>query len=61
MIPGHYLGPAVPASSLKTADEWVNQQADVVKLQTAEWVVNPAMVNGKNNSVYYFGSNYKSE
>ncbi|MEH6580126.1 MAG: MBL fold metallo-hydrolase [Amphritea sp.] len=61
VIPGHYLGPAVPASSLKTADEWVDQQADVVKLGAAEWVVNPATVNGKSKSVYYFGSNYKSE
>lgn len=63
VIPGHYLveGAELESSSLKSADNWVDAQEDVVKLNTAEMDFNYTMLKKAKKRVYYFGNNYKKD
>ncbi|GAA6164023.1 hypothetical protein NBRC116590_17270 [Pelagimonas sp. KU-00592-HH] len=63
VIPGHYLqvGTVLDSSTLKSADEWVYKNADVVALNSASLTVNKALLEGAQGRVYYFGDNVKKD
>ena len=60
VIPGHYYtkGASSVLTTLSTADEWVDKQDNVTKLETSQIVVNPEMLKNMKREVYYFGMNH---
>jgi len=63
IIPGHYLtkGVALPVSTLKTADEWVERQASKEYLKSSSLTLNKKMIKKERKKIYYFGANYAKE
>ena len=63
VIPGHYYtrGATSVLSTLSSADQWVDRQPDVVRLETSGLVLNPESVASLNGRVYYFGMHHKKE
>jgi L-ascorbate metabolism protein UlaG (beta-lactamase superfamily) len=63
VIPGHYLvkGLTTDVSGLKSADEWVETQSDVRRVEGGGLALNDAELSAANRRVYYFGNGFKSK
>ncbi len=63
VIPGHYYtkGASSVLTTLSSADEWVDAQPNVDKLQTSRLVLNPEKIKDMNEQVMYFGMNHTKE
>ncbi|SMN02706.1 predicted Zn-dependent hydrolase of the beta-lactamase fold [uncultured Candidatus Thioglobus sp.] len=63
VIPGHYYtkGASSVLTTLSTADEWVDRQQDVVRLDESELLLNPATIKSLQQRVYYFGMNHSKK
>lgn len=63
VIPGHYYtkGASSVLTTLSTADEWVDRQQDVVRLDESELLLNPATIKPLQQRVYYFGMNHSKK
>ena len=63
IIPGHYYtkGASSVLTTLSSADEWVDRQKNVSKLETSRLVLNPEKVKQLKQQVYYFGMNHATK
>lgn len=63
VIPGHYqqIGTVLDSATLKSADEWVNKQADKIHLNSASLIIDRAKLEGASGRVFYFGDNVKTD
>ncbi len=63
VIPGHYYtrGASSVLTTLSSADEWVDKQENVTRLENARLVVNPEKLKEMKRAVYYFGMNHTNK
>ncbi len=63
VIPGHYYtkGASSILTTLSTADEWVNRQKNVEKLNKSELTLNPDKIKSLKQKIYYFGMNHAKQ
>ncbi len=63
VIPEHYLivGASITLTTLGTAEEWVDQQPNSIKLDSATLTLDPDKVKNLKRQVMYFGANHSKE
>ena len=63
VIPGHYYtkGANSVLTTLSTADEWVEAQENVTKLDSSTIVISPESIKDEQQRVMYFGMNHSKK
>lgn len=63
VIPGHYYtkGANSVLTTLSSADEWVDAQDNVTKLESSKIVISPETIKDSRQQVMYFGMNHSKD